>query len=62
MKVFLKYLILIILLSGCANLKEVDISLTGIELEYYEAPQPQQNESVAPLPTWPQLMPMNKSK
>ena len=59
MKEFFKYLILIILLTGCANLKEVDVSLTGIELEYYEPPVPQPEKNVAPLTSWPKLMPMN---
>ena len=68
MKQFLKYLVLIILLTGCANLKEVDISLTGIEMEYYPAHPSQEEPSIfgGPLPkvgdTLPKLMPMTKNK
>ncbi len=67
MKEFLKYLILITLFTaGCANLKEVDISLTGIEMEYYPAHPSQEDPSIfgGPLPkageTLPKLMPMTK--
>ena len=52
--------------TGCANLKEVDISLTGIEMEYYPA-HPSQEEPRnfgGPIPkageTLPKLMPMTK--
>ena len=50
------------MLTGCANLKEVDVSLTGIELEYYEPPVPQPQKNVAPLTSWPKLMPMDDKK
>tara|TARA_R100001015_G_C4503227_1_gene77131 strand:+ start:178 stop:345 length:168 start_codon:yes stop_codon:yes gene_type:complete len=52
--------------TGCANLKEVDISLTGIEMEYYPAHPSQEDPSIfgGPLPkvgdTLPKLMPMTK--
>jgi len=65
-KQFLKYLILITLFTGCANLKEVDISLTGIEMEYYPAHPSQEEPSIfgGPLPkagdALPKLMPMTK--
>tara|TARA_R100000008_G_scaffold86087_1_gene77841 strand:+ start:640 stop:843 length:204 start_codon:yes stop_codon:yes gene_type:complete len=65
-KQFLKYLILITLFTGCANLKEVDISLTGIEMEYYPAHPSQEEPSIfgGALPkvgdTLPELMPMTK--
>ena len=66
MKQFLKYLILITLFTGCANLKEGDISLTGIEMEYYPAHPSQEEPSIfgGPLPkagdSLPKLMPMTK--
>lgn len=66
MKQFLKYLILVTLFTGCANLKEVDISLTGIEMEYYPAHPSQEEPSIfgGPLPkigdALPALMPMTK--
>ena len=66
MKQFLKYLILITLFTGCANLKEVDISLTGIEMEYYPAHPTQEEPSIFGGPllkvgdTLPKLMPMTK--
>ena len=68
MKQFLKYLILITLFTGCANLKEVDISLTGIEMEYYPAHPYQEEPSIfgGELPKikegLPELMPMTKNK
>jgi len=63
-KKFLKYFILMVFLTGCANLKEVDVSLTGIELEYYPAHPYQEEPSIFEgFDTHlPKLMPMNKDK
>ena len=53
-----------VFLTGCANLKEVDVSLTGIELEYYPAHPYQEEPSIFEgFDTHlPKLMPMNKDK
>ena len=53
--------------AGCANLKEVDIGITGFEAEYYPAHPDQERggvfgaatSSVRAVPvSYPQLMPM----
>lgn len=54
-------------LLGCANLKEIDLSITGFEAEYYPAHPEQESggffgavtNSVRAVPvSYPQLMPM----
>ena len=57
--------------AGCANLKEVDIGITGFEAEYYPAHPEQERggffgaatNSVRAVPvSYPQLMPMSRSR
>jgi len=57
--------------SGCKNLKEIDISLTGFEAEYYPAHPEQEsggffgsvtNVVHAAPASYPQLMPMSRSR
>jgi len=57
--------------AGCKNLKEIDISLTGFEAEYYPAHPEQESggffgaatNSVRAVPvSYPQLMPMSRKR
>jgi len=57
--------------AGCANLKEVDIGITGFEAEYYPAHPDQERggffgaatNSVRAVPvSYPQLMPMSRNR
>ena len=57
--------------AGCANLKEIDIGITGFEAEYYPAHPEQERggffgaatNSVRAVPvSYPQLMPMSRNR
>lgn len=54
--------------AGCANLKEIDFSITGFEAEWYMPPDPAPITVVAPTnapagSSWfPQLMPRSGSR
>ena len=57
--------------AGCANLKEVDIGITGFEAEYYPAHPDQERggffgaatNSVRAVPvSYPKLMPLNRKR
>jgi hypothetical protein len=57
--------------AGCANLKEIDIGITGFEAEYYPAHPDQESggffgeatNAVRAVPiSYPQLMPMSRNR
>ena len=57
--------------AGCANLKEIDLSITGFEAEYYPAHPEQERggffgaatNSVRAVPaSYPRLMPMSRNR
>ena len=59
--------------AGCANLKEIDIGITGFEAEYYPAHPDQEsggffgeatNSAVRAVPAsyYPRLMPMSRNR